>query len=106
MPFREVRAHLLDIEESIQNIDDFVAGIDFKAYQADLKTKSAVERQLQIISEAATRLKADGETICPEIDWKGLTGMGNVLRHGYHKVEDKIVWDSIKIDSAQAQGLR
>jgi uncharacterized protein with HEPN domain len=31
-------------------------------------------------------------------DWQGLRGMENVLRHGYHKVEDKIVWDAVKFD--------
>ena len=97
MPFREVRAHLLDIQESIVNIDFFLKEVEFETYCADLKTKSAVERQMQIISEASLRLK-DGENLCPEIDWKGLRGMGNVLRHGYHKVEDRIVWDTVKLD--------
>jgi uncharacterized protein with HEPN domain len=98
LPFREVRAHLTDIRESIENIDAFLRKMDFDAYHADLKTRSAVERQLQIISEAAARLKDDGETLCPGIDWQGLRGMGNVLRHGYHKVEDRIVWDAVKFD--------
>ena len=97
MPFREVRAHLLDIQESIDNIDFFLKEVEFEAYRADLRTKSAVERQMQIISEASVRLR-DGENLCPEIDWKGLRGMGNVLRHGYHKVEDRIVWDTVKLD--------
>lgn len=97
MPFREVRAHLLDIQESIDNIGFFLEDVEFETYCADLKTKSAVERQMQIISEASVRL-SDGENLCPEIDWKGLRGMGNVLRHGYHKVEDRIVWDTVKLD--------
>jgi uncharacterized protein with HEPN domain len=98
LPFREARAHLIDIRESIENIDGFLKEMDFEAYHADLKTRSAVERQLQIISEAAARLKDDGERLCPGIDWQGLRGMGNVLRHGYHKVEDRIVWDAVKFD--------
>jgi uncharacterized protein with HEPN domain len=98
LPFREVHAHLVDIQESIDNIDGFLKEMDFEAYQADLKTRSAVERQLLIISEAAVRLRDDGERLCPGIDWKGLCGMGSVLRHGYHKVEDRIVWDAVKFD--------
>jgi hypothetical protein len=73
LPFREVRAHLTDIRESIENIDAFLREMDFDAYHADLKTRSAVERQLQIISEAAARLKDDGETLA-----LGLTGKGCV----------------------------
>ena len=98
MPFSEVRGHLLDIRESIDNIEDFLKQVDFESYCVDVKTKSAVERQMQIISEAAIWLKDDGEKLCPEIDWKGLRGMGNVLRHGYHRVEDRIVWDTVKLD--------
>ena len=63
MPFREVHVHLGDIRESIDNIDGFLEEMDFETYQADLRTRSAVERQLQIISEAAVRLKDDGETV-------------------------------------------
>ncbi len=88
----------MDIRERIENIEGFLKETDFDAYRADLRTRSAVERQLQIISEAAARLKDDGERFCPGIDWQGLRGMGNVLRHGYHKVEDRIVWDAVKFD--------
>lgn len=52
---------------------------------------------MEIISEALVRL-TDGEDLCPEIDWKGLRGMESVLRRGYHKVEDRIVWDTVKFD--------
>ena len=65
LPFREARAHLIDIRESIENVDGFLKEMDFDAYRADLKTRSAVERQLQIISEAAARLKDDGREALP-----------------------------------------
>ena len=47
MPFRDAKMHLRDILESIDNIDAFLKDMDFAAYQTDLKTGSAVERQLQ-----------------------------------------------------------
>ena len=70
----------------------------FESYKNDLKTKSAVERQLQILTEAAYRLGNEAEVLCPGLNWKGFMGMGNVLRHGYHKVDDQIVWDTVKTD--------
>jgi uncharacterized protein with HEPN domain len=70
--------------------------MDFDVYRGDLKTKSAVERQMQIITEAAVRLGEDGDRLCPGVDWKGFRGMGNILRHGYHRIDDKIVWDTVK----------
>ena len=96
MPFRDAEQHLRDILESINNIDTFLGDMDFDAYRGDLKAKSAVERQLQIITEAAVRLGEDGDRLCPGVDWKVFRGMGNVLRHGYHRIDDRIVWDTVK----------
>ena len=98
MPFRDARIHFQDILDSISLIDLFLGDSEFDVYENDLKTKSAVERQLQIITEAAYRLGDEAEVLCPGPDWKGFMGMGNILRHGYHKVDDKIVWDTVKID--------
>jgi uncharacterized protein with HEPN domain len=70
--------------------------MDLDAYKADIRTKSAVERQLQIITEAAKRLGDDGEKLCPGPDWAGFCRMGDILRHGYHKVDDEIVWNTIQ----------
>jgi uncharacterized protein with HEPN domain len=77
--------HFQDIVDSIALIDLFLKDFDFQEYETDLKTKSAVERQLQIITEAAYRLGDDAEVLCPGPDWKGFMGMGNILRHGYHR---------------------
>jgi uncharacterized protein with HEPN domain len=71
LPFKEIRPHLIDIQESIENIKGFLREMDFEAYQADLKTKSAVERQMQIISEAASRLVDESESLAPRSTGKG-----------------------------------
>jgi uncharacterized protein with HEPN domain len=96
LPFRDNETHLRDILQGIDLIETFVADMDFRLYETDLKTKSAVERQLQIITEAAKRLGDDAEALCPGPDWKGFCRMGDILRHGYHKVDDEIVWNTLK----------
>lgn len=98
MPFRNAQTHLEDILQSIDHINEFLAGIDFEGYRQDRKTRSAVERELQIITEAAIRLGDEAETSCPGPDWKGFRGMGNILRHVYHRVDDEIVWNTVKED--------
>jgi uncharacterized protein with HEPN domain len=98
LPFRDADNHLRDILESIEHIEMFLEGVDFDSYKADIRTKSAVERQVQIITEAAYRLGDQADTLCPGPDWKGLRGMGNILRHAYHRVEDQIVWDTVKTE--------
>jgi uncharacterized protein with HEPN domain len=96
LPFRDDQTHLRDILAGIDNIESFVGGMGFETYRADVKTKSAVERQLQIITEAAKRLGDAAEALCPGPDWTGFCRMGDILRHGYHKVDDEIVWNTIK----------
>jgi len=96
LPFRSDSTHLRDILQGIDHIEAFLVGMDFKKYRADLKTKSAVERQLQIITEAAKRLGDNAQSLCPGPDWPGFCRMGDILRHGYHKVDDQIVWNTIK----------
>ncbi len=89
---------LRDIVRSIATIDEFTNGFDYDRFTGDLKTKLAVERLLQIITEAAYRLGDEAGTICPGPDWKGLRGMGNILRHAYHQVDDAVVWSVVKED--------
>lgn len=75
MPFRDNQTHLHDILEGIDHIESFVGDITFDAYRSDLKTKSAVERQLQVITEAAKRLGDAAEELCPPIG-KGFAAWG------------------------------
>ena len=96
MPFRDNETHLGDILEGLDHIESFLGDMSFDVYRSDAKTKSAVERQLQIITEAAKRLGDAAESLCPGPDWKGFCRMGDILRHGYHKVDDEIVWNTIK----------
>jgi len=96
LPFRNTRDHLLDIQQSIALIGEFVGTMSFDDYLRDVKTRSAVERQLQILTEAAIRLGEEAPKLCPNIDWAGFRAMGNILRHVYHRVDDQIVWDTIQ----------
>jgi uncharacterized protein with HEPN domain len=78
LPFRDDQTHLRDIIECIDLMEQFLGSMGFEAYQKDLKTKSAVERQIQILTEAARRL---GEERGPR--YLG-TGLAKLLQHGQH----------------------
>jgi uncharacterized protein with HEPN domain len=94
--FRDNPRHLRDILEAIDLIELFLHDMTFESYQTDLKTKSAVERQMQIMTEAAIRLGGDAEQIAPGPDWEGFRGMGNLLRHAYHRIDNQIIWNTVK----------
>jgi uncharacterized protein with HEPN domain len=105
LPSRTIRHHLEDILTSIGHAQEFVAGIGFTQYVTDRKTKSAVERELQIIAEASIRLGKDAEILCPGPDWIGFRGMGNVLRHGYRNIDDQTIWDTVHDELPEMQSV-
>jgi uncharacterized protein with HEPN domain len=98
MSFRGPEMHFQDILKAIRLIEQFVGDMDFALYADDIKTRAAVERELQIVTEAAYRLKPEDEVLCAEPDWRRIRGMGNILRHAYDRVDDEAVWNTIKDD--------
>ncbi len=88
------KKYLSDIEFAITLINDFVGDQGFHEYHLDLKTKSAVERQLGIIGEAVnkfTNLSQDGLE-----NSKQIISFRNRLIHAYDSTEDEIVWAIVK----------
>jgi Protein of unknown function DUF86 len=63
LPFRDRERHLRDILESIELIDQFLRGMDFSAYERDEKTRAAVERKMQILTEAVIRLEMEARRV-------------------------------------------
>lgn len=53
---------------------------------------------LLVVSEAAKRLGANAEEICPAIEWKPIQTFGNVVRHEYDRMVNQRVWDIVHED--------
>jgi len=79
-------------------IERFTLGMDFEAFRKDPKTVAAVERKLQLISEAASRLGDQAEALCPGLPWRDIRGIGNWLRHQYDRVDVQTVWNTAQDD--------
>jgi uncharacterized protein with HEPN domain len=92
LPFREPSFSLRDIADGIAAIQQFTQGMDVSAFRADAKTVAAVERKLQVISEAAIRLGDQAEVLCPGLPWRNIRGIGNWLRHQYDHVDVESIW--------------
>jgi uncharacterized protein with HEPN domain len=92
----KVSKYLFDIEHSISLIEDFMTEIgDFQAYQQDIKTQSAVERQLAIIGEVVNKLRQE-ETNFYLTHVQQIIGFRNRLIHSYDNIDASIVWVIIK----------
>ncbi|WP_353168476.1 HepT-like ribonuclease domain-containing protein [Flavobacterium sp.] len=86
--------YLYDILNAIELIDQFLQNcIDFTDYVNDLKTKSAVERQLAIVGEAANKYDKNKLEKQPTLIFsKEIINFRNRLVHAYDSIDDSIVW--------------
>lgn len=86
------KKYLSDILMAIDLIEDFLADTtDFNSYQKDLKTKSAIERQLAIIGEALNKLKQIEPNLIIQ-NHREIISFRNRLVHAYDSIDDAIVW--------------
>jgi uncharacterized protein with HEPN domain len=87
-----IQAYLLDIKICIDEIYEFLGERrDFLEYRNDLKTKKAVERNLEIIGEAMNRiLKIDNDF--PIDNAKNIIGTRNRIIHSYDNISDDVIW--------------
>ena len=91
---RDWRLYADDIVEACDKIRRFIGGMDYDAFVADERTRDAVIRNLEIIGEAAKKLPAEETAKAPQIPWRLVCGMRDVLAHGYFGVSLKVVWDT------------
>ncbi|RYD54011.1 MAG: DUF86 domain-containing protein [Sphingobacteriales bacterium] len=91
----ELKTWAYDILTAIQEIETFLLDVaDFTCYQADLKTKRAIERNLEIIGEAVNRMLNLQQDL-PFTDARKIVDTRNRIIHGYDSVSDEVIWSIV-----------
>ena len=65
-------------------------------FSRDWLLRHGVQRGIEIISEAARRIPPELQASQPNIPWAQIMGIGNVLRHEYHRVSDTLTWNVVQ----------
>ena len=92
---KDDRLYLNHIIECIGNIKRYLAG-DENIFFDDDKTRDAVMRQLQIMSESTQRLSDECKTKMPEIEWHKISAFRNAIVHDYlGDIDINLVFESI-----------
>jgi uncharacterized protein with HEPN domain len=92
---KDDRLFLLHISESLARIEEYVAE-GREAFLADHKTQDAVLRNLQTMAESTQRLSEELKATRPEIDWRGIAGLRNILVHDYLGISLPRVWEIVE----------
>ena len=91
----EVKKYLYDIKTSIDSINDYLGDKrDFNTYKSNKLLKRGIERELEIIGEAAGRILKIDTTIAID-DARKIVDMRNWVIHGYDIIDDIVIWGII-----------
>ena len=93
---RDYKVFLEDVLEAIRKIRDYTDGLSLQAFTADAKTFDAVIRNLEIIGEAVKQIPEDIRSLRPEVEWKRIGRLRDILIHQYFGVDAQIVWDIVQ----------
>ena len=95
---RDYEVFLEDVLEAIRKVRDYTDGLSLEAFAADAKTFDAVIRNLEIIGEAARRFDEAFRSAHPEIPWRAMTDVRNILIHAYDRVAAEILVGIVRQD--------
>lgn len=93
---RDSKVYLQDILDAIEHIQQYTEGYTLQTLTADRRTLDAVIRNLEIIGEAARKLPERARAGHPEVDWRKIAGLRDVLVHEYFGIDEEIIWDVVQ----------
>jgi uncharacterized protein with HEPN domain len=85
-------ARLWDMLDAARTAVEFAKGVGFGDFLKDRKTRNAVERNPEIIGEAARCVSQETRGSLSEIPWRSVIGLRNVLAHEYGEIRYETLW--------------
>src|SRR5271156_4317647 len=92
---RKVLHVINDILEAIDRVEQITRDKTLTDFENSWQMRWLVQRAIEIISEASRAIPNDLTEKRPEIPWSKVQGIGNVLRHEYSGLSDRIIWNVI-----------
>jgi uncharacterized protein with HEPN domain len=96
-PERREPARLWDMLEAARNVVAFAQGRTYENYLDDLMLRSAVERQIEIVGEAARYISEATVSQHPEIPWDKIRAQRHVLAHEYGEIQHERIWRVVTV---------
>ena len=89
---RSLVVRLRDMLDRVDTVGEMVGGVDYAGFRRDIKLRRAVERCVEIVSEASRHIPANAKAEYPGQPWSEIAAIGNLPRHHYERIDDFIMW--------------
>lgn len=98
---REYDLFIKDIKQSCEKIIRYTQSMDLKAFSSNEIIYDAVIRNLEIIGEAAKNIPDHIRSTYPQVEWRKISGLSDILIHTYISIDSAILWDIITVKIPQ-----
>lgn len=95
---RNMRLYLQDIWESVLAIEEYTKNLSEDGFYSNRQVQDAIVRRLEIIGEAVKNIDEDFREKHPQIPWKKIAGMRDIIAHEYFGVKLDRMWDVVRKD--------
>ena len=93
---REVELLLLDILDASRKIEDWTRSMEFADFSSRGMAYSAVLRELIVIGEATKQIPEGTRARAPDVPWRELAGLRDVVAHQYFGLQDATLWSIVR----------
>lgn len=93
---REWRLYVADMQACCQRVNEYTSGLSRREFEDKRMVYDATLRNLELLGEAARHLPDEVRALAPDIPWRRIVGVRNILIHGYLGIDNDIIWDIVK----------
>jgi uncharacterized protein with HEPN domain len=98
---REFILYLEDMLESMVRIEEYLSEIDFRKFKKNYLVVDATIRNFEVIGEASRNVPKSIQEKYPEIPWRKMYGLRNLIAHEYFGIDYEMIWEIAKINLPQ-----
>ncbi len=90
------RVHLLRMREAAGHAEEFAVGREADELDTDTMFRMAIVKAVELVGERASNISDELRAQQPQLPWKKMIGMRNVLVHNYWLIEQDVFWDAVQ----------
>ncbi|NOX48066.1 MAG: DUF86 domain-containing protein [Chlorobi bacterium] len=93
---RDSNLYLEDMLNSMLRIEEYIGDLEFREFKMNYMVVDAIIRNFEIIGEASKNVPLEIKNNHPEIPWKKMYGLRNLITHEYFGIDYEMIWEISK----------